>query len=705
MPLIPGQGRSKANGDEAKTHRLPVQLSPLYHLHILKQKDAFGIFNMAGNITDEPGTSTGLFIRDMRHLSFWWLSLCDARLKLLSSELDRDSVLLDSNLTNMTFSDQRGMEISEALIYVRREKLISEEVLLEKVEFFNYGEQPASLSIIIEYDVDFLDIFEVRGVQREKRGNYLPPRVGGKQVVLGYEGLDGITRETWIEFSKKPEKIAAGHALFKFDIGPGETWSCVCSVGAHENKLAEGDFGRILEAEQSRIRGMTGQWIEVSTSNQRFNSWFDNSRQALSLLVTDTGQGIYPYAGIPWFSTAFGRDGIITAFQTLFYQPSIARGVLTYLAANQAQQYDSYSDASPGKILHEARNGEMSNTREVPFRKYYGSVDSTPLFLMLAAAYFNRTRDISFIEELWPSLRAALEWIDKDGDLDGDGFVEYVRGEDSGIFTQGWKDSVNSVFHHHGSIAEPPIALCEVQGYVYAAWQGMSHLAWVMGDNALSDWLASRADDLFRRFNETFWVDDLGTYALALDRDKKLCKVRTSNAGHLLYTKIVPPDRAGRVVNQLLGRDMFSGWGIRTVGIKEALYNPIAYHNGSVWPHDNAICAAGFANYGFYREAETVLKALFDAALHCPHKLLPELFCGFERLDGRGIVFFPTACLPQAWAAGACMMALEAALGLEQTESGGFAVRNQYCDIFRELKLSTETASANFLFSPWDPCS
>jgi glycogen debranching enzyme len=640
----------------------------------------------------------------MRHVSFWWMSLCDARLKLLSSELDEHSVLLDSNLTNMTFDDQRGEEISEALIYVRREKLISDEVLLEKVEFFNYGETRASLSMIFEFDADFMDIFEVRGVKRERRGKVLPPEVrkGKKQVVFRYEGVDGFSRETWIGFSKKPKELAEDYALYTFDVKPGETWTCTFSAGARENNLVEKDFAETLWAEQKKIRGITNEWVNVSTSNERFNSWIDNSKRALSMLVTDTGEGLYPYAGIPWFSTVFGRDGIITAFQTLFYQPSIARGVLSYLAANQAREYDPYTEAAPGKILHEVRHGEMAHSREVPFKRYYGSVDSTPLFLMLAVAYFQRTRDLEFIEQIWPNLRAALEWIDRDGDMDGDGFVEYMRSDESGLIIQGWKDSNNSVFHQNGELAEAPAALCEVQGYVYAAWQGMSHLAWVMGDNALADWLTGKAEQLYEHFNETFWVEDLGTYALALDKRKNPCNVKTSNTGHLLFTRIVPEERASRVVRQLLGEEMFSGWGIRTVGKKEALYNPIAYHNGSIWPHDNAICAAGFANYGFYREAEIILISLFQAALHCPHKLLPELFCGFSKMEDRGIVFFPAACLPQAWAAGAGLMALEAALGLEQTESGGFAIRNQHSSLFKELQISTDSESASFLFAPWE---
>ncbi|NCC22400.1 MAG: amylo-alpha-1,6-glucosidase [Alphaproteobacteria bacterium] len=686
---------------EVAPHFLPVLLSPLYQLHVLKHKDAFGVFNMSGNVMEDPETSTGLFVNDTRHLSHWWLSIANARLKLLSTELDDDGVLLDSNMTNMPFRDQRGEEISEALIYVRRQKIIRDEILLEKVTLLNYGELPASIHMTLQYAADFLDIFEVRGMDRGQRGRVLESGINDGTAVLRYKGVDGALRETHIGFSEAPSRLGRSDCDYEFRLEPNETWSCMFSVGARRNDFAQGDFDGHLSACRERIRRRCADWIRVESSNQLFNSWLDSSKKALALLVTDTDEGLYPYAGIPWFSTAFGRDGLVTAFQTLFFQPGIARGVLTYLAAHQATEYDSYAESAPGKILHETRNGEMALAREVPFRKYYGSVDSTPLFVMLGAAYFRQTRDLDFMRTMWPPFKAALHWIETDGDRDGDGFVEYKRSEESGLFTQGWKDSWNSVFHEDGRIAEPPIALCEVQGYVYAALKGMAEIAWVMNEDDLSARLERKAQALFETFNNVFWMEDKGTYALALDKDKRPCRVKSSNVGHLLFSGIVPEERAGRIVAHLMSEEMFSGWGIRTIGTGESLYNPIAYHNGSVWPHDTGICAAGFARYGYFREAETLLAALFEAATRSPHRMLPELFCGFPKEEGSGLVFFPTACLPQAWSSGAVFMALEAALGLERTDAGGFAARSHHSGLFRDLELVNGSHSASFRITPW----
>jgi len=381
-------------------------------------------------------------------------------------------------------------------------------------------------------------------------------------------------------------------------------------------------------------------------------------------LISHTKAGLYPYAGIPWFSTVFGRDGIITAMMMLWVDPEIAKGVLLYLASCQAQHIDPESDAQPGKILHERRHGEMAHLKEVPFSRSYSTVDATPLFVMLAGRYFERTGDRATIEAIWPNILAALSWCDHFGDADGDGFVEYDNGKGTGLVNQGWKDSQDSIFHADGSLAQGPIALCEVQGYVYAAKCAAATLAAMLGAPSMAADLTKQADALRDRFHETFWSEEMGTYALALDGAKKPCLVRSSNAGHALFTCIAYPAYAARVADNLMSPEAFSGWGIRTISQGESRFNPTSYHNGSIWPHDNALIAWGFAQYGLKAQATKVFSGMFDATSYQELRRLPELFCGFGRRRRRGPTAYPVACAPQAWASAALFSFLAACIGL-----------------------------------------
>ena len=427
---------------------------------------------------------------------------------------------------------------------------------------------------------------------------------------------------------------------------------------------AERFFAGLL-AHRREMRRTTAPVTSIETSNDIFNEVLCQSMADLNMLMTDTPQGRYPYAGIPWYSTTFGRDGLITALQMLWLDPRVAHGVLRRLAYHQAKEVNPLDDAEPGKILHEMRGGEMAALREVPFAHYYGSVDATPLFVLLAGFYVERTDDEKTLAELWPAIEAALRWIDGPGDPDGDGFVEYQRASEQGLANQGWKDSYDAIFHADGRLAEGYIALAEVQGYVFAAKRLAARCAMRLGRREIAQQLELEAKLLADRFEEAFWCEDLGTYALALDGDKKPCKVRSSNAGQLLFSGMIREDRARRVAADLMRPHFFSGWGIRTIALGEARYNPMSYHNGSIWPHDNALIALGLARYGLKHSVEHVFKGLFDAASYMDLRRLPELFCGFRRERHRGPTLYPVACAPQAWASATPFTLLEASLGLE----------------------------------------
>jgi glycogen debranching enzyme len=464
-----------------------------------------------------------------------------------------------------------------------------------------------------------------------------------------------------------PDSLTISGAGFVQSLGPKEekefalTYSCEIEgstpvfIGSnYERSHAESE--RDLSAQQSHD-------AQVSTSNEQFNDWLAQSSADLHMMFTSTQYGLYPYAGVPWFSTPFGRDGIITALEYLWINPSIARGVLSYLAATQARREDPDRDAQPGKILHESRKGEMAALREIPFDRYYGSVDATPLFIVLAGAYFEATQDLEFVKSIWPQINLALRWIEHYGDCDGDGFVEYSRSSPKGLIQQGWKDSWDSVSHSDGALAQGPIALCEVQGYVYAARLAGATIATALARRKKARTLTARAESLKERFQDEFWCSDLLTYALALDGDKRQCRVVSSNPGHCLLTGIADGESAKAIARILMQEDSFTGWGVRTLGFSEARFNPMSYHNGSVWPHDNALIAAGLARYGFKDEAGRILGGLFDASLSVEYRL-PELFCGFYRRKGAGPVPYPTACSPQAWSAAAVFLLLQAILGM-----------------------------------------
>ena len=634
-------------------------------LRNLKHGDAFAVLDSYGDIGAVKDTAEGLFYRDTRYLSHYELRIEGKRPLLLSSIMHDDKAALSVDLTNSDVSIG-GRKMLRDTIFIERTKFLWNAVCYERIGLKNYDRAPRRFYLDLLFDADFQDLFEVRGTTRPGRGRRTTKADKPDQVEFQYQGLDQIQRRTVLSFSPTPRHLDVGRATFEVELGPGEQTSLFVTVSSEEDKQNEvGSFFRGYREMRRARRASTAQIATVRTSNELFNEVVCRATSDVYTLVTRTDLGAYPYAGIPWFSTIFGRDGIITAMLMLWVDDSIAAGVLRTLAATQATGFDPKSDAQPGKILHETRHGEMANLGEVPFRQYYGTVDATPLFLMLAGMYFERTGDRDLISEIWPNIEAALHWIDNFGDRDGDGFVEYFRETDSGLANQGWKDSHDAIFHVDGSNAEGPIALCEVQGYVYAAKRAIAALAVRLGHRDLAAKLADQAERLRDQFERAFWCPEIGTYALALDGQKRPCRVRASNAGHALFTGIADPQRARRTADTLMNPESFSGWGIRTVPSGEARYNPMSYHNGSIWPHDNALIALGFARYGFKAEAARVFEGLFGAATHQEARRLPELFCGFIRRPHRGPTAYPVACSPQAWAAATTFGLLAACLGLD----------------------------------------
>jgi glycogen debranching enzyme len=648
-------------------------------VRVLKYGLMFAVFDRYGNIRASGLGEHGIYYRGTRHLSRWRLSLGETPPLFLSSGVRSDNSLFCADLTNVDILSGDHVALSRGTIHLVRSRLLWKGVCYESLRLTNYGATPVYLPLRIEFDADFADVFEVRGVSRLERGERLPDIVEKDRLTLRYRGLDQVLRCTQISCTPSPIEISSEHMLVNAELKPRETarFQLVIQCEQEKDPPPVNTFDAALSGLALEVSEAQEGGCRVRTSNHQFNNWLNRSLADVHMMTIGNPEADYPYAGVPWFSTVFGRDGIIAAMECLWQNPRIARGVLDYLAATQALEHDDATEADPGKIVHETRHGEMAVLGEVPFGRYYGSVDSTPLFIILAGLFYQRTGDLDFIRALWPHIDMALAWIDLYGDLDGDGFVEYERRSSKGLIQQGWKDSSDSVFHADGTLAEPPIALCEVQGYVYSAKKHAGLLAAALGDQTRADSLLLQATALQQKFEEAFWCEELSTYALALDRQKKRCKVRTSNAGHCLFTKIASPARALEVAQTLLADDSFSGWGVRTVSSLERNYNPISYHNGSVWPHDNAILSAGFSHYGLTESAARLLDTVFQASAYFELNRLPELICGLHRRPGEGPTLYPVACSPQAWSAGAAFMLLQASLGFSIDAPGRRVVFNR----------------------------
>ncbi|HEY7333498.1 MAG TPA: amylo-alpha-1,6-glucosidase [Bryobacteraceae bacterium] len=634
---------------------------------VLKHDDSFAVFDRYGDIQPGGMGQQGLYHQGTRFLSKCILHLGAHRPLLLSSTVRRDNVLLGVDLANPDEYTKNGdILLPRGTLHLYRTKFLWDCACYERIRIRNYGLAQVNVAFSFLIDADFADVFEVRGQMRAQTGERAEPVTEAGGIAIEYRGLDGVTRWTRVQATPAPSRLTSSEMAFKTTLEGGQEidyyFTTSCEISGAKPTLMQYDeaLAKVTSMVHSEASGDCG----IYSSNEQFNDWVNRSAADLHMMISTTPAGPYPYAGVPWFSTPFGRDGIITALQYLWAEPPIARGVLAYLAQTQAREVNPEQDAEPGKILHEARGGEMAALGEVPFGRYYGSVDATPLFVLLASEYFRHTGDHAFLEWIWPNIEAALSWIDGCGDRDRDGFVEYFRRSPKGLVQQGWKDSHDSVFHADGKLAEGPIALCEVQAYVYAAKKGIADVAFALGYADRAAELTRQARELQENFERAFWCEELSTYALALDGEKRPCRVRTSNAGHCLFAGIASGERAVRTAETLLGSDSFSGWGIRTVSASEVRYNPMSYHNGSVWPHDNALIASGMARYDLKGHAAKVLTGLLDSSIFVDLHRLPELYCGFERRPGKGPTLYPVACAPQAWAAGAVFMLLQSCLGL-----------------------------------------
>ncbi len=645
---------------------LATASSPDERRRVLKHNDTFALFDRFGDIQSVGMGEEGLYFGDTCFLSSLELQMGGVRPLFLNSTVKDDNGLFIIELMNPDLHPESGDAIAKGELHIFRAKLLQDNTCYEHIRVVNYGLERIQTSLSLLYGAYNKDIFEVRGFEREKRGRDLEPEVSADEVVLGYQGLDNSVRKTRFNFEPAPMAVKASEATFAIDLESKAEVHLYITVCCERDEVCvrNTDYFRAFQQAQAKCENASLTACQVRSSDPLFNRWVDRSASDLVMLSTATQEGAYPYAGLPWYSTTFGRDGILTAWECLWIDPSMARGVLAFLAHTQATEFDPVRDAEPGKILHEARKGELAELDEIPFRRYYGTIDATPLFIGLAGAYYERTGDLEFIEGIWSNIKAALQWIDEYGDRDGDGFVEYARRTESGLVQQGWKDSHDSVMHADGQLAEAPIALCEVQGYVYDARLQAARLARALGEDDLAEEQEVAARRLRKDFSEVFWNDALGMYALALDGDKRPCLVGASNAGHALWSGIAEPHHAERVVQRMLDEDFFCGWGIRTLRKGERRYNPMAYHNGSVWPHDNALIAAGMARYGHTAAAMRVFEGMREVSLWMDQHRMPELFSGFEQRPDEGPTAYPVACSPQAWAAATVFYLLQSCLGM-----------------------------------------
>lgn len=633
---------------------------------VIKENDLFLLTDREGNIPEHHPYGLGLYTKDTRFLSKWDLRINGKKPVLLSSDA-AENYVATILLTNPHIEENGELVLWRESVEIERKRFIYGDVLYETMKLRSYHPKPVQFEISVHMDADFADMFIVRGFQSGEVGKRTGQTIGDRTLTFGYVGADGIKRSTQVAWDR-PEKAVFEHGeiLFHFHLQHGEeqtvTFTITPHVGGEERKQPVP-----LEEAFCRLKESYCRWEEktakITTDDHRLDRLVRRGIADLRVLLTDLGYGQFPVAGLPWFGVPFGRDSLIAALQLLPFNHEVAKGTLLTMARYQGKKNDPWRDEQPGKIMHEIRFGELANTNQIPFTPYYGTIDATPLFLVLLAEYVKWTGDFALVGQLREHIEAALAWIDQYGDRDGDLFVEYHQQSSKGIANQGWKDSGDSIVHRNGEYARSPIALVEVQGYVYQAKTALADIFEHLGELERAKELRHQAKALKERFDEQFWMEDVQFYAIALDEKKEQVGTVTSNPGHVLLSGMLNEERAEAVVRMLLSKKMFSGYGIRTMGEGEAGYNPISYHNGSVWPHDNSLILLGLSKLGKRHEAKTVIQGLTEAANYFEYDRLPELFCGYGSSAGKP-VRYPVACSPQAWAAGTPLVFIQALLGL-----------------------------------------
>ncbi|PZE21120.1 amylo-alpha-1,6-glucosidase [Paenibacillus xerothermodurans] len=633
---------------------------------VIKENDLFLLTDSKGNIPADHPYGLGLYTKDTRFLSRMDLRINGIEPILLSSDA-AENYMAKIVLTNAHMELEGELVLWRESIEIERTRFIYDDVLYESVQMTNYYPKPVQFEMSIHMDVDFADMFAVRGFQTAELGKRTGQTLGARSITYHYAGADEVKRATVINWDK-PHSSASedGDVAFQVALAHGESYKVTFRIQPH---IGEMEPRQLLEPDDAvvRLQRSYDEWQQhitaVQTDHGQLQQLVERGLKDLKVLLTNLGHGSFPVAGLPWFGVPFGRDSLIAALQMLPFNPAVAKGTLRTMAAKQGQAVDAWRDEQPGKIMHEIRFGEMAGTNQVPFTPYYGTIDATPLFLIVMAEYVRWSGDTALALELLPNIERALQWIDEYGDRDGDLFVEYHQESSKGIANQGWKDSGDSIVHRNGEYAVTPIALSEVQGYVYQAKMGIAELYQEVGFKDRAERLRSEAQALKAKFDEAFWMEEHRFYAIALDENKRQVGTITSNPGHLLLSGMLDEDRADAVADCLLSPQMFSGYGIRTMGAGEAGYNPMSYHDGSIWPHDNSMIILGLSKYGRQAQANTVIAGLIDAADHFEYERLPELFCGYDKARGRAVPY-PVACSPQAWAAGTPLVFVQSLLGL-----------------------------------------
>jgi glycogen debranching enzyme len=642
------------------------QQSPAEHSLVLTHNRYFFISNPHGDIEPPGHCSLGLYFDDTRIISHYNLTFQGGPASLLSTQVIRsfmgqvDLAIKDNEFGGDSWDPKNS-------IHIRREILIDDR-LRERVTLSNYLPSEVDYWFELEIASDFADIFEVRGWKREKRGDYFAPRIEEGVLTSFYRGLDGKLLKCCVRFSQPYPVLSGTRARWELKLAPNSRFEAEWQVSAED--LAEEAFAQKSFDEQREVLNDTyEEWVSCcsrwSTPVTGFQSVIGRAVDDLRALHIEAEGELVISAGIPWYSTFFGRDSIITSLQTLSLNPRIARDTLKYLARHQGDKECGFTEEQPGKIMHELRRGEMARNQEIPHLPYYGTIDATPLWLILLHETWVWTGDEGLVRELLPNAERALEWIERYGDIDDDGLYEYRSGGEGGLANQGWKDSGDGVPFPDGSLPAGPIALVEVQGYVYDAKIRMAKLFEMLEMEARAAELREEAESLRRVIVSSYWMEESGTFALALDGEKRQVPVSTSNAAHLLWSGVPDEKQARRMVDVLLDSAMNSGWGIRTLSEKHKVFNPMSYHNGSIWPHDNGIAIMGLSRYRMVRSALPIVAGLYDAAIHDEFQRLPELFCGMPRAQGKHPILYPVSCSPQAWASGTFFMIMQSMLGIE----------------------------------------